>query len=134
MKGSYILVVFVRGNIELFIGALGKIEFKKGFYLYIGSAMGNSGSITLINRVSRHTYPSESKKIHWHIDYLLNSNFISVYCVYLIPSLQNMECLIANELLNLSDGHIKKFGSSNCLCNSHLLYFKEFKSLKKLYQ
>jgi len=134
MKGTYILVVFLRGNIELFIGALGKIEFKKGFYLYIGSAMGNSGAGTLINRVNRHISPSENKKIHWHIDYLLNSKLTSVYCIYLIPSLQNLECLIANEVLNISDGHIKKFGSSDCHCESHLFYFKDFTQLKQLFQ
>ena len=134
MKGSYILVVFNQKNIKLLIGVLGKIEFKMGFYLYVGSAMGNSGSTTLINRVRRHVTPSESKKIHWHIDYLLNNKFTSVHYVYLIPSLQNLECLIASELLNKSDDQIKKFGSSDCLCNSHLLYFKDFNSLKKIYQ
>ncbi len=134
MKGSYILVVYIQKHIELLVGALGRIKFKQGFYLYIGSAMGNSGSTTLINRVKRHVSPSESKKIHWHIDYLLNNKFVLVYCIYLIPSLQKMECLIVNELLNKSDGHINKFGSSDCFCISHLLYFKEFKSLKKLYQ
>ncbi len=134
MKGSYILVVFIQKNIDLIIGALGKIKFIKGFYLYIGSAMGNSGSTTLINRVRRHISPSESKKIHWHIDYLLTNKYTSVCCIYLIPSLQNLECLIANELLNVSDGYINKFGSSDCLCKSHLVYFKDFKVLKKLFQ
>ncbi len=134
MKGTYILVVFIQKNIELNIGALGSIKFKKGFYFYIGSAMANSGSTTLINRVRRHISPSESKKIHWHIDYLLKSKYTFVYCLYLIPSFQNLECLIANELLNISDGYINKFGSSDCLCKSHLLYFKEFKPLKRLLQ
>lgn len=55
MKGSYILVVFVQKNVDLIIGALGKITFRKGFYLYVGSAMGHSGATTLINRVKRHT-------------------------------------------------------------------------------
>lgn len=134
MKGSYILVIFIQKNIELIIGALGKIKFKKGFYSYIGSAMGNSGSTTLVNRVRRHISSSESKNIHWHIDYLLNNKNTFVYRLYLIPSLQNLECLIANELLNVSDGYINSFGSSDCYCNSHLIHFKELKPLDKLYQ
>jgi Uri superfamily endonuclease len=134
MKGSYILVVFIDREIKLIIGALGKIKFQKGFYLYIGSAMGNSGSATLINRIRRHISPPESKRTHWHIDYLLINKYSSVCCVYLIPSYQNLECFIANEVLNVSDGHIDKFGSSDCHCRSHLLYFKEFKSLKKIFQ
>ena len=133
MKGSYILVVFVDRDTKLIIGALGKIKFQKGFYLYTGSAMGNSGSATLITRVRRHISLPESKKVHWHIDYLLKNKYSSVCCIYLIPSLQNLECLIVNELLNVSDGHINKFGSSDCLCKSHLLYFKDFKSLKRKY-
>ena len=134
MKGSYILVVFIDRDIKLIIGALGKIKFQKGFYLYTGSAMGNSGSVTLIARIRRHVSPPESKKVHWHIDYLLNNKYSYVYCLYMIPSLQNIECLIANELLNVSDGHINKFGSSDCLCKSHLLYFKDFKLLKEKFQ
>jgi len=134
MKGSYILVVFIQKNIELIIGVLGKINFYKGFYFYIGSAMGNFRSTNLINRVKRHISPSECKKIHWHIDYLLDSTYTSIFCIFLIPSLQNLECLIANEFLNIADSHISKFGSSDCHCESHLLYFKDFKSLKKLYQ
>jgi len=132
MKGSYILVVFIQKNIELIIGALGKIKLNEGFYFYIGSAMGNSGPTTLINRVKRHISPPESKKVHWHIDYLLNNKDTFVFSLYLIPSLQNLECLIANELLNVSDGYINKFGTSDCFCKSHLVYFKDFKSLKKL--
>jgi len=134
MKGSYILVIFIEKNIDPIIGALGKIKFEKGYYLYIGSALGNSGSTTLINRVRRHISPSESKNFHWHIDYLLNNKLTTICGVYLIPSLQNLECLIANELLNLSDSHIMKFGSSDCLCKSHLPYFRDFKSLKRLYR
>ena len=84
MKGSYIIIIFLQKNIDLIIGALGNIEFKNGFYVYIGSAMGNSGSTTLINRVRRHVSPSESKKIHWHIDYLLDNNYTSIFSIYLI--------------------------------------------------
>ncbi|KKM22602.1 hypothetical protein LCGC14_1623630 [marine sediment metagenome] len=134
MKGSYILVVFIQKNITVIIGALGTINFKKGLYFYIGSAMGNSGAATLINRVKRHTSPLENKKIHWHIDYLLNDKNSCICCLYLIPSLQNLECSVANELLNISDGYINKFGSSDCYCISHLLYFKDFKHLNKLFQ
>ncbi len=134
MKGSYILVVQLQKAIELLIGALGKIKFKQGFYFYIGSAMGNSGSTTLINRVKRHLSPSETKKTHWHIDYLLDKKYTSIICVYLIPSLQNLECLIAHEILNRADSFISKFGSSDCHCESHLFYFEDFKELKQILQ
>lgn len=134
MKGSYILVIYNQENIEILVGALDKIKFNKGFYFYVGSAMGNSGSTTLVNRVKRHISPSKTKKTHWHIDYLLDNKYTSIKCVYLIPSLQNLECLLANEFLNKADSYISKFGSSDCSCKSHLFYFKDFKELKLLLQ
>jgi Uri superfamily endonuclease len=134
MKGSYILVVFIQKNIHIQIGALGTIEFIRGFYVYIGSAMGNSGSTTLINRVRRHLSSSEGKKKHWHIDYLLDNKDTSIFCIYLIPSLQKLECLIAKEFLSRVDRYINKFGSSDCHCTSHLLYFEDFKQLKQIFR
>ncbi|MFX0037624.1 MAG: DUF123 domain-containing protein [Candidatus Hermodarchaeota archaeon] len=134
MKGSYILVIFIQKNIELIIGTLGNIVFKKGYYLYVGSAMGNSGSATLINRVKRHISFSKNKKIYWHIDYLLNNENTSLCSLYLIPSPQNLECLIASELLKISEDYVNNFGSSDCNCKSHLFYNEQFKLLDKLLQ
>ncbi|MFX1328950.1 MAG: DUF123 domain-containing protein [Promethearchaeota archaeon] len=134
MKGSYILVIFIQKNIELIIGALGNILFKEGYYFYVGSAMGNSGSTTLINRIKRHVFPLENKKIHWHIDYLLKSNDAFICSLYLIPSLQSLECLLASELLKSSDGYVDNFGSSDCNCKSHLFYNEQFKSLDKVFR
>ena len=133
MKGCYLLVVYNSTNIKLKIGALGEILFEEGYYFYVGSAMGNSGSSTLINRVKRHVSPSKNKKTHWHIDYLLDNKKIFIHHLFLIPSSQNMECTIANELFNVSDGYINKFGSSDCKCKSHLLYFKNLPSLDNLF-
>ncbi|MFX1338008.1 MAG: DUF123 domain-containing protein [Promethearchaeota archaeon] len=106
------------------IGSLGTIQFKKGYYFYVGSAMGNSGSTTLLNRVKRHVTPPEKKKVFWHIDYLLQNENSLVIKMYLIPSSQKLECIICNELTDISDDLVKDFGSSDCNCKSHLLYFK----------
>jgi len=92
--------------------------------------MGRSGSSTLINRVKRHVSLSSSKKIHWHIDYLLDDKNSVIIFIYLIPSNQRLECEIAKEISNISDDFIKKFGSSDCQCISHLFYFKDFQNFK----
>lgn len=126
MKGCYIIVILLQENSKIEIGSLGKIYFSKGYYLYVGSAMGSAGSTTLINRVKRHLLDSNNKKFHWHIDYLLDNPNCLIEKLYLIPSLQSYECVIAQELLFLSDNYIKNFGSSDCHCKSHLLYFKKF--------
>ncbi|MFW9818759.1 MAG: DUF123 domain-containing protein [Candidatus Thorarchaeota archaeon] len=124
MKGSYILALYIDGDIQIEVGALGLIIFKKGFYFYIGSAMGEYGSSTLLNRVKRHFLSKNEKKIHWHIDYLLADLHTIIIKIYLIPSKYPLECIIAREFPKICDNSIKNFGSSDCKCISHLFYFK----------
>jgi Uri superfamily endonuclease len=124
MKGSYFLVIFVEKDIQIIVGALGKINFNKGFYFYVGSAMGEYGSSTLLNRVKRHFLSKNEKKIHWHIDYLLTDVRSKITKAYLIPSKYPLECTISKEFSDLCDKSIKNFGSSDCKCRSHLFYFK----------
>ena len=126
MKGNYILVISVNDETDILIGKLGNIFFRKGIYYYIGSAMGKIGSSTLENRIKRHIRFPQQKKIHWHIDYLLENKDVSLIKLFLIPHRQKLECILAQELLNMSDGFIEKFGSSDCVCQSHLTYFKDW--------
>jgi Uri superfamily endonuclease len=130
MKGTYILVLYLKEGIDATIGSLRKLRFPKGFYLYVGSAMGDYGSSTLINRVKRHLRWSTEKKIFWHIDYLLNSMHISINRIFFIPSLQHLECIIAVELSQVCDNSVRNFGSSDCNCPSHLFYFQNLKCVK----
>jgi Uri superfamily endonuclease len=125
MKGTYLLIIFLPIASKIKIGALGDKFFKQGFYLYVGSAMGNIGSSTILNRVKRHLSTSNSKKKHWHIDYLLESKNAIITKLILIPSLEKLECIIAQELMESSNGTIKHFGSSDCKCKSHLFYFEK---------
>ena len=124
MKGTYILVINLHKNTEIQIGSLGYILFNSGYYFYVGSAMGTANSSTLVNRVKRHISLSNNKKLHWHIDYLLANINSSINRLYLIPSTERWECPIANELMDITDGYIKDFGSSDCNCISHLYYSK----------
>ena len=129
MSGSYIIVILVQKDISLNIGSLGPTDFKEGYYLYVGSAMGKKGSTTLINRVKRHVLPPDKKKKHWHIDYLLESELANLIQILLIPSTNRIECLISNELNEHSDGFIDDFGSSDCYCKSHLYYFSNYNNI-----
>lgn len=91
-------------------------KFKKGYYVYIGSAMNS-----LTARINRHL--SDDKKMHWHIDYLLKSPSSSIRDVIFNISDKKIECNLALEIAK--DGEaIPKFGSSDCNCSSHLIYFK----------
>ena len=123
MKGTYILLIKLSQNSKIIVGALGPISFPKGIYFYVGSAMAITGALTLLNRVKRHLLNDSRKKVHWHIDYLLKSNNTQISRVYMIPSEEKYECIIAKEIIKKSDDYISNFGSSDCSCNSHLFYF-----------
>ncbi len=118
MKGSYCLIVEVNNEKAITIGKkLGKVTFKKGFYVYVGSAMNS-----LTARINRHL--SDEKKLHWHIDYLLKNAEITD--VIYTQSSEKVECDLSNYLSKKTVG-IKDFGCSDCKCESHLYYFKNRK-------
>ncbi len=97
---------------EIVVGALGKVPFKRGFYLYVGSAKNG-----LKNRISRHL--KKEKKKHWHIDYLLEHGDIVDVKVKLGGSEE--ECLLAKKVRDFTEP-IPDFGSSDCRCKAHLFY------------
>ena len=74
MKECYCLIINLEKNRKIKIGKkLGKIDFEKGFYVYVGSALNS-----LESRLNRHL--SDEKKLHWHIDYLLkNANITDIW-------------------------------------------------------
>ena len=116
MKGCYCLIINLEDDENLKIGKKLKIEFEKGYYVYIGSAMNS-----LESRVKRHL--SKSKKLHWHVDYLLkNAEVVEV--IYNLD--KKVECELSKEL-SKKNIYIPDFGCSDCECDSHLYYFKKKK-------
>lgn len=114
MKGIYCLVSYLDKDRSVGIGKLGNVNFKKGYYCYIGSAMNN-----LEKRIERHY--SKDKKQFWHIDYFLEHAKIIGFKTLEITNKE--ECWLADQLRKLGDEEIKSFGSSDCECSSHLQYF-----------
>ncbi|PWB87943.1 GIY-YIG nuclease family protein [Methanobrevibacter thaueri] len=116
MKGCYCLVIYIKKKSEIGIGKkLGVLEFKKGIYVYVGSAMNS-----LEARLNRHL--SDSKKLHWHVDYLLKEDNCKIIdIIYNID--KKVECDISQHLKTHAVG-IKNFGCSDCNCESHLYFFK----------
>jgi Uri superfamily endonuclease len=134
MKGTYILFIFIPNETRIKIGSMGMLPFPKGYYLYVGSAMGSNSSTSLENRVKRHASETHLKKLFWHIDYFLASDISLLIKIYLIPSLIRLECVLAGEILSVCDNYIKDFGSSDCFCSSHLLYFKDFQEIERFFR
>ena len=120
-SGSYILILFNSNSKRIQVGKLGFLNFKRGYYCYIGSALKEK----LIHRVKRHISLSSLKKIHWHIDYLLANSDIRIIKSILIPSSFREECTLAQTIKKLSKEEVLGFGSSDCNCNSHLFYYRE---------
>jgi Uri superfamily endonuclease len=123
MKGAYILVIKVSKDQEIQIGKLGKLFFKKGYYIYIGSALNN-----LKKRIQRHF--KTDKKLHWHIDYLLEK--AEILEVYIKKNNIKEECKIS-QFFNKRMENIPGFGCSDCKCKSHLYYTskKEIENITK---
>lgn len=113
MKGCYCLTIHLKNAKKIKVGKLGMINFKKGYYVYVGSAMNS-----LESRINRHL--SEDKKLHWHIDYLLKKAEIT--CIIYNEN-KKVECELSQFLKTKTDG-VKNFGCSDCECESHLYYFK----------
>ena len=116
MKGVYILNIFLKKDIRLRVGSLGVMEFKKGYYIYTGSAMGG-----LEQRIRRHL--RKTKKLHWHVDYLLQKAEIKDVRIKESFSKQE-ECRTANLLSAAGGAIVPGFGCSDCKCKTHLYYFK----------
>ena len=97
---------------------MGEVFFKKGNYIYIGSA-----KACLEARLRRHL--KKDKKSFCHIDYLLKNRRTQISKIWVI--LKSIECEIA-EVFN--EEHtceiVKKgFGSSDCNCLTRLFYIKD---------
>ncbi len=114
MKGSYLLLLELENDKTIPIGKLGEIAFNKGFYIYVGSALGG-----LEQRIKRHL--RSNKKIYWHIDYLLTQ--VKIIDVFYKENQLREECVIAKELEKQFDS-TPGFGCSDCNCKSHLFYGK----------
>jgi sugar fermentation stimulation protein A len=116
MSGIYHLLIQLLKPQEIIIGKLGLFRFPAGYYVYTGSAMNG-----LEARVARHH--RKEKRLHWHIDYLLqHANIIDV--VFHVTTAR-LECEYNRQIMILPEAQIivPRFGASDCKCDAHLVYF-----------
>lgn len=104
-------------DMTLTIGKLGTHHFLKGRYIYVGSAKKN-----ILARVNRHI--QVEKVSRWHFDYLRPYGTITDVQSY---GDEIAECELAEFLTSQYSASLpmKKFGSSDCRCFSHLLFCGE---------
>jgi Uri superfamily endonuclease len=128
--GTYALLLKLDKQERITVGKLGTFDFPAGYYLYVGSALGPGG---LQARLARHQRGSENssqssssqrgKKLHWHIDYLLQRG--QLIEVWSVVSEERLECKWSEVARGLSGAQVpvRGFGSSDCRCLTHLIYF-----------
>lgn len=111
---TYCLIIRRSNSGSIQIGKLDSFHFPKGNYVYVGSA--RSG---LTSRIQRHR--SNDKTLYWHIDYLLAENNITDVVLS-----DRSECSTYQLIRNREESTViaDQFGSSDCTCQSHLLYFQ----------
>lgn len=114
-RGSYLVILQLKKEQSLAIGKLGPLSFRKGFYVYVGSAMAH-----LSRRLERHR--RISKNCHWHIDYLRCAADLTAALP--IRASERLECLLADSLARLAHWSVPGFGCSDCTCASHLFGFE----------
>ncbi len=115
--GVYHLVLRLAKPTVLRVGRVGRFAFPDGYYVYTGSAMNG-----LEQRLARHR--RQRKKVRWHIDYLLRR--AELIEVVPIATRRKMECARNRRILSLPGAEVvaPRFGSSDCRCSTHLVYFR----------
>jgi sugar fermentation stimulation protein A len=114
-RGAYLALLELPEAMELETGKLGPVDYRAGWYLYVGSAMAN-----LTRRIERHRRLRKRK--HWHIDHLRErARFVEALPV---RASDRLECELAAALGELADWSIPRFGASDCGCPAHLFGFE----------
>ena len=113
--GLYLITMALQRDLRIQVGALGRLPFRRGHYVYVGSAARG-----LSRRVERHR--RRRKRLHWHIDFL-RSRAVEVQGFPIRGA--TGECELAGEVARIGSGSVRGFGSSDCGCPSHLVFFPE---------
>ena len=114
---TYIIIFRIKTHIKIDVGRFQSVPFKRGLYLYIGSAKRG-----LKKRIERHI--SINKKLYWHIDYILSNRASTILEIWY--KREDEECKHAQIISRLSSSEIVKkgLGSSDCNCPTHIFLFR----------
>ncbi len=123
--GTYALILLCASQARVQIGSLGTMQVERGYYVYVGSALGPGG---LQARIAHHQ--KRSSKPHWHIDYLRAHT--SLHSLWLSYDRRRHEHEWARALQKVKGATIPlpRFGASDCTCPSHLFFFKRCRTDK----
>jgi len=110
-RGCYLLILHLPEDRTVTIGSIGPLFFRKGYYLYAGSAKKH-----LTKRLERHC--RKRKTFFWHIDYLRDA---AASCLALpIRTSDDLEHELAGAVGRIALWSVPRFGASDCRCGTHL--------------
>ncbi len=116
--GTYALILASTLSRCLRIGQLGDLALRPGWYVYIGSAFGPGG---VRARLAHHR--KLAARPHWHIDHLrLHSQLERVWYTHDSIRREHQWAQVMQRLPG-AEVPLRGFGSSDCACVSHLVYF-----------
>lgn len=116
-QGVYVLLVRAKGDSTGERKVL-RWDLRPGYYAYVGRARRG-----LPARLARHLRrEKEGKRLFWHVDRLLEMASLEEIWIY---PLESGECALASALQEMGGDRsgLAGFGSSDCRCSGHLLYF-----------
>ena len=116
-SGVYLFALELGHGRPVNVGSLGTVRFKKGWYVYVGSAKRG-----LSRRLARHMNNSRGKALRWHIDFLRNG--ARAVRAFPIPTRLDLECRLARDVAAVATEMVPRFGCSDCSCPSHLFRFE----------
>jgi sugar fermentation stimulation protein A len=122
--GTYLLFLALSDERDIRVGALGRVRFRAGHYVYVGSALGG-----LAGRLARHL--RHRKRAHWHIDHLLQHATISQ--MWWHAGGERLECVWALNVAKWPGAQMVavRLGASDCSCRSHLFHLEGLPSLEE---
>jgi sugar fermentation stimulation protein A len=115
-SGSYLIVLHSVQERKVEVGSLGRIIFRKGYYVYVGSGLQG-----LEARAARHG--RTRKKKFWHIDHV-SPSFLRPVKTYLIRRPDRIESDLAERISLFASGETEGFGATDSGDRSHLFYFE----------
>jgi len=129
-SGTYLLALWLSDKRVVRVGRLGLVEFPRGWYAYVGSALGPGGIQARLRRHRRRlSDPGQrgpaAKRAHWHVDYLREE--AAWGGAWGRSGAARLECAWAAALSARPGASIAAvgFGASDCGCRAHLVHLPQ---------
>ncbi len=114
-RGCYMVLYRLGEDKEITLGSLGTRLCRKGFYIYVGSAMKN-----LTSRISRHL--RKRKQPRWHVDFF--GAHAKALKALPIRTSRHLERTLAKKVRALASWEIPDLGASDSPLPSHMFGFE----------